>query len=388
MTQQPGVQVYTQGYGSSDLSVAFPVYLDSVPSSTYGVSFPIGKRAIIQSTNAEYVLTSKSTSSGVTTVTWTIAGSPTGAVATETGDTGTATPAAGNIVHAGTAGEITTAAAADTITYSLPAAITAPGSLTTTTTLVGGTGITATTGNITASTGDLISTLGAVSAATTVTAGTGVTATTGGVTATAGNITANDGDIITTRSDAGVNVTIQATNSDNTSGTSNAGVEIATGGASSGDPYLAFQISGVGASTMTMGLDNSASDIFVISNSGTLGTNNALTLTQTGELTASGNIILGSVATQLQMNGGAVTDFIGQATLALGTVTVANTNIAAGDRIFVTRSSLNGSTALGELVSTIVAATSFTITSVSVVDGSTTIVGDTSIVDYVIIRQN
>jgi len=105
-------------------------------------------------------------------------------------------------------------------------------------------------------------------------------------------------------------------------------------------------------------------------------------------VTTGGNLILSAVATYIQMNGGAVTDFIGQATLTAGTVTVANTNIAAGDRIFLTRSALNSSSALGELVTTISAATSFTITSVDVSDGSTTVTGDTSIVDYVIIRQN
>lgn len=100
-----------------------------------------------------------------------------------------------------------------------------------------------------------------------------------------------------------------------------------------------------------------------------------------------GNLLLSNVATQIQMNGGAVTDFIGQATLALGTVDVANTNIAAGDRIFITRSSLNSSTALGQLVVTITPSTKFNITAKDAADGTTTITGDTSVVDYVIIRQ-
>lgn len=101
-----------------------------------------------------------------------------------------------------------------------------------------------------------------------------------------GDIQATAGDIIAFRSAAAADVTLEATNSDNTSGTSRAGVEIATGGASSGDPYLRFEISGVGSSTMTMGLDNSASDLFVISNSNTIGTSNALSLSQAGALTA------------------------------------------------------------------------------------------------------
>jgi hypothetical protein len=64
-----------------------------------------------------------------------------------------------------------------------------------TTTVTAGTGITATTGNITASTGNLVSTLGSVSAATTVTAGTGITATTGNIVASTGNITSTLGSV-------------------------------------------------------------------------------------------------------------------------------------------------------------------------------------------------
>ena len=107
-----------------------------------------------------------------------------------------------------------------------------------------------------------------------------------------------------------------------------------------------------------------------------------------GTFSASGNIVLSSVATQIQMNGGAATDFIGQATLVSGTVTVANTNIAAGDRIILTRADANSSSALGELTITAqTASTSFVITALSAADGSTTVTGDTSIVNYFIVRQ-
>lgn len=106
-------------------------------------------------------------------------------------------------------------------------------------------------------------------------------------------------------------------------------------------------------------------------------------------VTAGGDIIMSAVATKLQMNGGAVTDFIGQATLTSGTVTVANTNIAANDRIILTRADANSSSALGELTITAqTASTSFVITALDPADGSTTITGDTSIVNYFIVRQN
>lgn len=96
--------------------------------------------------------------------TWIAMGSgATGGVVTLTGDSGGAIAAvAGNIDVLGTANELVTTGTAGTITLSLPAAIIAPGSLTTTTTLeagtsiVAGTTITATLGDITATDGDLV----------------------------------------------------------------------------------------------------------------------------------------------------------------------------------------------------------------------------------------
>lgn len=78
----------------------------------------------------------------------------------------------------GTANEVTVVTAAGAATVSLPSAITAPGSLITTTTLA---------------------------ATTTVTGGTGVIATTGGVTATAGNITATAGNLVATAGNLDLN---------------------------------------------------------------------------------------------------------------------------------------------------------------------------------------
>jgi len=110
------------------------------------------------------------------------------------------------------------------------------------------------------------------------------------------------------------------------------------------------------------------------------------TITGTTSVTSDGNLIMSAVATQLVMNGGAVTDFIGQATLTAGTVTVANTNIAAGDRVFVTRSDLNGSTAIGLFDVSITALTNFIIDARKPAD-ATVETNDVSIVDYFIVRQ-
>lgn len=307
---------------------------------------------------------------------WIALGSGTaGAVVTLTADSGGAlSPTAGNMNILGTANQITTAGAVSTITLSIPAIFIAPGS---------------------------------IEAVTTLTVGTGATITDGG-------ILVSGGDIINSHSDAAADVTIEVTNSDNTSGSSRAGVEIATGGASSGDPYLSFQISGVGASTMSMGLDNSASDLFVISNSGSLGTSNALTLSQAGALNATtsitagttltatlgnitatnGNLVLNTagnklVSTSVGASAAAGANSFGTVTLVGGTVTVSTTSVTASSIIFLTRQSVGatGAAALGHLsVGTITAATSFVINAWSAADATALQASDVSVIGWMIVN--
>ncbi len=135
----------TPYYGGGQVNSPADVIQTSGAPSTANINHNLGTLAVDNTAGTIYGLASKSGG----TATWAILGGGTGAVATETGDTGTATPSGGNIKHAGTANQITTAASGSTITYSLPSAITAPGSLTATTTL------TATLGNITATNGNL-----------------------------------------------------------------------------------------------------------------------------------------------------------------------------------------------------------------------------------------
>ncbi len=108
--------------------------------------------------------------------------------------------------------------------------------------------------------------------------------------------------------------------------------------------------------------------------------------TGSGDCTVNGDLILGTVATQLQMNGGAATDFIGTGTLVLGTATISNTNIAAADRIFLQRTAVNASPALGHLTYVINAATSFVVTSYD--DAGSPDATDISSFAYFIVRQN
>ncbi len=107
----------------------------------------------------------------------------------------------------------------------------------------------------------------------------------------------------------------------------------------------------------------------------------------TGLLISAGNVVINGAASQLQLHGGAATDFIGQTTLSAGvSPAIANTNIAAGDKVFLSRRGINGSTALGEFDVAITPTTSFQITARKPAD-ATTETGDTSIVDYFIVRQ-
>lgn len=94
-------------------------------------------------------------------------------------------------------------------------------------------------------------------------------------------------------------------------------------------------------------------------------------------VTVDGDLKITTNGTQLQVAGGAVTDFVGSAVLVAGTVTVANTNIASNDLIIYSRSTTGGTE--GTLSYTISAATSFTITSSN---GA-----DTSTIAYFIVRQ-
>ena len=149
------------------------------------------------------------------------------------------------------------------------------------------------------------------------------------------------------------------------------GIQTINYAASTGVKTLNFG-TGAAANVITIGTETGAASLALKAGS--------------GNVNVSGNLVLANVATQFQMNGGAATDFIGQGTLIAGTVTIANTNIAAGDRILVSRSALNGTPALGFLVTTISAGASFTVASYGVTGAA--VATDVSSFDYVIIRQN
>jgi len=130
---------------------------------------------------------------------------------------------------------------------------------------------------------------------------------------------------------------------------------------------------GAGANSVTIGSTNTTSATTIQAGSG------AINLT--------GDVNLTAVATKISMNGGAATDFIGTGTLTLGTVIILNTNIAAGDRIFLSRTAVNASTTLGELTYVINSGVSFVVTSVILGTPGSPQTNDVSSFAYVIFRQ-
>ncbi len=150
---------------------------------------------------------------------------------------------------------------------------------------------------------------------------------------------------------------------------------IASGAVTSGTHTTNISTGAVAAGTV-------ATNIMTGTGTKTLNVGNADNLTQVNFL---GDIRLPTAATKIVMQGGSATDFIGTATLTAGQVTIANTNIAATDRIQITRSALNASPALGHLIYTINAGVSFVVDSYDATGAAET--SDISSFTYVIVRQ-
>jgi hypothetical protein len=145
--------------------------------------------------------------------------------------------------------------------------------------------------------------------------------------------------------------------------------------------------SGVSAVTMDTSGDIALSTCTIdTTNNPAIGGTGAGTLTFTQCAFPQDDNIAGTVSLEggtalngaLALKAGDVTDFIGQATLVAGTVTVANTAVSAADLIFLSYSG-SSLTNTGALSSTITASTSFTIESTNVADVNT--------VNYLIIKQ-
>ncbi len=372
-----------------------PIIAQRAPTSS-DIAYPIGQSWIDEVGDDAYILVDVTAASA----TWVVSAASAGEIATLTGDSGGAVaPSAGNVDLLGTASEIVTTGTANTITWSLPAAIIAPGSLATTTSLQAGTTLTSAGATTLATTGASVNTFGNATGATSVT----VTSGTGGISLAStgtGDIAIDSDDtllldadgVLELNSSAGViSIGNDADNQNINLGTAGTRT-IAIGSSAATETVLGTcNINASGAAVTTIGtggtgavnIGNATGNTAV---TGSLTASTSLTATA-GDITATlGNVVINGAAKQLRCHGGAVTDFIGQATLNTGTVTVLNTNIAAADKIFVSRQGINGSTALGVFNVAITPATSFSITALKTSD-ATTETNDASIVDYFIVRQ-
>lgn len=195
------------------------------------------------------------------------------------------------------------------------------------------------------------------------------------ITAGTGDINMNSIDVIQSLSSAGNDLTYQVTNSDNTNGASRAGIELAVGGTSAGDPYINFLVSGAGV--YSMGIDNSASDNFVLSASTALGTSDIVTVTSAGALSAAttltatlgnitatnGNLSLATAGNKIVIATGANASAGTSGVMAgtPGVVTVATTACSASALVFYSRATTGGTP--GEVSITAQDATGFTLTS-------------------------
>ena len=106
----------------------------------------------------------------------------------------------------------------------------------------------------------------------------------------------------------------------------------------------------------------------------------------TGNLTlTTGNLILSAAGDGLVLTSGANAR-IGQATLVGGTIAVANTSVTANTRIFITRSSVGASTALGLLEAFPTAGVGFTINSFDAALAGL-VVNDVSVIDWMLVES-
>lgn len=142
MTIPTSAMVNTQAYANRPLGATVVQTRDPTSSDW---NYPIGRDWVNKSTGACFKLASVTSSAGVNTATWTTLGGSSVAIATINNNA----PVSGNYTLAGTASQITATDTAGTTTFSIPAALVAPGSIAATTS------ITATLGNITATNGNL-----------------------------------------------------------------------------------------------------------------------------------------------------------------------------------------------------------------------------------------
>lgn len=370
MTIQPGAAVYTQGFGSRPENVEVPVISTAAPSSL-STGYPVGKRWIDTTANAEYVLTSFSSSGGVVTATWSLLGTATGALNTLSDDSSTlVTPSAGNIQLAGTTDQIATTAGVAEITLSLigpytPATYTAHGVLL-------GEGTSSIVATAAGTNGQLLTgSTGADPAFSTLTSSGSTITVTGGahtlnIDVAAPLNVAHGGTGATT-------LTGVLTGNGTGAVTANAVTQhgVVLGGASNAVTSLAAAATGTLLAGST-GANPAFTGSPSVSGSVTAGTTLTATL---GAITATnGNLVLGTAGNKLLVPTGSNAS-IGTATLTTGTVTVATTAVTASSLIFVSYNTCTSTlaAALSAPSASISAGVDFVINSEDATDSTSTV---------------
>lgn len=449
MTIQPGAAVYTQGFGSRPENVEVPTFQPRAPSPK-DMQWPLGKRWIDTLDNAEYVLTSFSSSLGAVSANWALLGVAAGALNTLSDDSSVAvTPSAGNIQLAGTAGQIATTAGSSEITFSLigpytPATYTAHGvllgegssSIVATTpgtngqVLIGSTGADPAFSTITSSGGTLTLTGGAntlnIDLAAPVTVpngGTGLTS------VTAHDLLVGNGTsaltLLAPSATSGVALISQGAASNPAYGTvvvagggtgattltahgvllgEGTGAVVATTagatdsvlqGSTGADP--SFTTTPTVATLTTTGLLTGGTGVTattgnIVATAGAVNAGTSMTATLGAITATNGNLVLGTAGNKILSTSVATTttagdNSFGSVTLSSGTATVATTAVTDNSLIVVWRQAVGASTALGEIsVGTISAATSFVVYAATVGTPGTPLATDASVVGWMIIN--
>ena len=145
-----------------------------------------------------------------------------------------------------------------------------------------------------------------------------------------------------------------------------------------------FTPKGAGGLTLTSGALTLTAGNLVLTLGNAILTAGNLTLTLGDETLTNGNLIFSAAGKGISLKSGANAR-IGQSTLILGTLAVANTSVTANTRVLMSRSNKNASTGIGGLAAVVAAGVGFTITSYTAL--AVAEVGDLSTVDWVLVES-
>lgn len=296
MTAPTVSQNYALSVGTSTNAVSVPIVSSSNPSSfARGSIYPVGKWWINESTNTGYLLTSYTTSGGVTTANWSAGGLSSGSSLTvgpitSTGDVTITRSQNGGAVRLDV---INTSNTANSV--ALISAETAGASAGDAVYVASVSGAGAYIWGVDNSDSDAF----------VISSGTSLGTSNVLRISSTGAVSIPLGDLTVSRSASGSAVTSTFANTANAASSSSV-VAVSVGGASAADAFAQFIVTGV--QTWSLGVDNSASDAFVLAASNALGTSNQLSVTTAGVATFSGNTVALSSGNSGQANQLSVTN--------------------------------------------------------------------------------